>query len=1091
MGRGILALALMVALPVAPGAADDSGLPRHYAKLATWFETLVRTLEAAASDEGLSRTFHPLPDFGRDGFTVSAWVRTASDGTVLAKAPREGDWPPQGKAFFVRSGRLCFDIGWVGVVTSQREVADASWHHVAVAGTGGSHYALYVDGEPDAAADLPAGSDVPGHVLKIGFTSSNFPGPSFAGEIDDLRIYASALSAAEIVACAKGDAPDEELVARWAFDGDLRDSEPGERDATPVTGIAFAEGRLGKAISLPGGGVYLVVDSGDGVVAWDALWAQLEADFPDNRSRTEMAWERGDGIWPGWQPGDWDDLARRYNRVTGITTDIHGRDAALQVRRAYLVGRERTQVHDLLWASNLPGLSGAVRYLARRYPDVFPPAQPLLDRISDVEKRAQRATSLDEANDLVAEIDRIRAQALVRDNPLMRFGKLLFVKRYTYQSNHYYTDYINGCRYFGGNLCALDLGTGEVVELAPSLAGGIFGRFDLSFDGKRVLFDHKRAIGEGFRIWEVGVDGTGLRQVTFPPVDESLRIATYKINEEYQHHTDDMQPCYLPDGGICFISTRCEFGILCDSPDLFTATVLYRMDMDGGHMEKLTNSSVSEASPCLTNDGRILYTRWEYVDKGAVCVKCLWAMNPDGTGSEEVFGNDIALPPTLLHGLPIPGCNDRFVVMGTPHCPQSGVGAVIRVDTSKDIRTRAPMTYITPDVDIREEGGFHHLRNGRWVKDELGPLYADAYPLDDSFYLVSCNPDTPWNDPTGYGLYLIDEFGDRVPIYRDPDTSCWQPVPLVSRPTPPPWPCSQHDGAASATGTLIMANVYEGLSGVERRTIKYLRVMEQVPRPWSARRRWDGDLYDQQHAVITKGTHLGLKVLRGIVPVEEDGSAHFTVPADRNLYFQALDEDFMEVQRMRTYINVRPGETRSCIGCHTPKPEAPPQAMPQALTRPPSELGPQPGEVAPRPLYYPTDVQPVLDRHCVSCHSGESPAAGLDLSGEMTELFSRSYESILARNLVPIIGENHPKVGNAEPVPPRTLGSHASRLIALVRDGHQGVRLTREELVELTTWVDSNGQFYGSYFGRRNLMYRDLPDFRPVPTIESALGQQP
>ncbi|MDP6361564.1 MAG: hypothetical protein QF473_41070, partial [Planctomycetota bacterium] len=186
--------------------------------------------------------------------------------------------------------------------------------------------------------------------------------------------------------------------------------------------------------------------------------------------------------------------------------------------------------------------------------------------------------------------------------------------------------------------------------LAPELNGGIFGRVDLSFDGKRAVFGYKPKVGRGFRIWEVGVDGKGLHQITFDPPDEASRINKYKIDQAYQHHTDDMHPCYLPDGGICFVSTRCERGVLCDAPDLFTTTALYRMDADGGNMEVLSSGPLSEASPSIMNDGRILYTRWEYVDKPDVVIKCLWAVYPDGSGSTEIFGNNITFPDTMLHG---------------------------------------------------------------------------------------------------------------------------------------------------------------------------------------------------------------------------------------------------------------------------------------------------------------------------------------------------------------------------------------------------------------------------------------------------------
>jgi hypothetical protein len=282
--------------------------------------------------------------------------------------------------------------------------------------------------------------------------------------------------------------------------------------------------------------------------------------------------------------------------------------------------------------------------------------------------------------------------------------------------------------------------------------------------------------------------------------------------------------------------------------------------------------------------------------------------------------------------------------------------------------------------------------------------------------------------------------------------------------------------------------VYEGLEGVERGEIKYLRIWEQVPRPWTAHRFWPDDATLGQNAVISLNAHIYVKVLHGIVPVEADGSAHFVVPADRNLFFQAIDEDFMEVQRMRTFVNLRPGESRSCIGCHEPRNQAPPHRMPLALLREPSLPGPQPGESVPRPLYYPTDIQPILDRHCVRCHGGEKTEGDLILTGELTAFFSRSYESLMNRKFVTYIQEfvgpeTNAQKTNVTPLPPKALGSHASRLIQVLRQGHYEVALPREAWVRLVTWVDANGPYYGSYFGRRNLKYQGLPDFRPVPTL--------
>jgi hypothetical protein len=309
------------------------------------------------------------------------------------------------------------------------------------------------------------------------------------------------------------------------------------------------------------------------------------------------------------------------------------------------------------------------------------------------------------------------------------------------------------------------------------------------------------------------------------------------------------------------------------------------------------------------------------------------------------------------------------------------------------------------------------------------------------------------------------------------------------------------------------------LEDVPRGMIKYIRVLEQRARPWTARRYYDGDLYDQQHAVITKDTHLALKVQHGIVPVEADGSAYFLVPADASIFFQVLDANFMAVQTERTFVNYMPGEVRACIGCH----ETPQSAVkagsllgsPQALKRAPSVPGPQPGEMdGRRTLDYAQDVQPVLDKYCQKCHSGEDPKGKLNLSGEMTELFNVSYENLIPERrkgqsdrglLGLVIGENHPKTGNVEYLPARSLGSHTSVLVAMLAKGkvrladpkqaeraakladvHKNINLTPAELLKVTNWVDTNGQYYGSWWGRRNLKFKGMPDFRPRQTFDMA-----
>ena len=389
--------------------------------------------------------------------------------------------------------------------------------------------------------------------------------------------------------------------------------------------------------------------------------------------------------------------------------------------------------------------------------------------------------------------------------------EILFIKRKTYQSSHYYTDFIDGCKFFGTDICILDLKTGKVCSILPEkLKSGIVGRMDLSFDAKRVVFDWKADDKSGFHIWEMNVDGSGCRQLTFPPEDETEVVAkyhNYKDNPNhwvkfpdkypvdfgiYGHWFDDMHPCYLPDGGIAFISTRCRHGILCDPCDILTSTVLYRMDADGGRLEKLSDSAVSEANPAMMDDGRILYTRWEYIDKGASCVKCLWAMCADGTGSVEIFGNDHAMPPSIVHGRQIPDEPTLFVATAAPHCPNTGVGGLILMDTSKDVRYPESVELLTPETTVLAEGWYQHPEGEVYEKAGdfakcMGPHFADPFPLDRKTFLMACQPraDVMWKEPCGYGIFLYEGPGRYVPVYECDDSSCWMPLPLKPRRRPP------------------------------------------------------------------------------------------------------------------------------------------------------------------------------------------------------------------------------------------------------------------------------------------------------------------
>lgn len=701
--------------------------------------------------------------------------------------------------------------------------------------------------------------------------------------------------------------------------------------------------------------------------------------------------------------------------------------------------------------------------------------------------------------------------------------ELVFIRRATFNGNHIYTEYVNSTWMPGGGLCVLDLKSGKVREIAPEFTkNGVIGWFDVSFDARKIVFDFKKAPLEGYRIYEIDIDGDNLKQLTFPPENEAELVKKFQRDRGYHHGTDDMDPCYLPDGGIVFVSTRCQFSVLCDSSDNFTVRNIYRMNADGSGMLALSYSALSEATPVLMADGRILYHRWEYVDKSAGNAKSLWAMNPDGTGSAEVYGNSISFPETMIQARPVPGSENKIVMLGASHCcPNNALGTVILVDKNKDIRSLEAMRYITDDVAAFHHNGFHFKNDaGEWVHDMTGVpgrLFRNPYPVSEKLYIVSHKPKgLAWSQPNGYDLSLLDENGKDMPLLRDDSVSCWQPYPLKAREKlPVPKSIIDSQLAEDGLARCVVTDIYTGMENVERGEVKFIRILEQIPRPWEARKPYGDDHAGTTHAHSAVGNgSLSVKVQHGIVPVDEDGSAHFLVPAGKAIYFQALDENCNAIQTERTYVNYMPGEVRSCIGCHeTPNsiPDSTVNRVPKALMRSASVPMPQPGQKESRLVFdYDRQIQPILDRNCIECHGkgNDSP----DLRGTHSETYSVSYRNLLQLGNAKdkqLLGyrfhrDEDAAMNGIEYIRPNRTGALSSPLAAwlsgrekiegefpelqkyldYLRKSHPDLKITKDELLVVSNWLDLNCLYHCSYWGRLHEKFRDHPNYRPEIPFE-------
>lgn len=686
-----------------------------------------------------------------------------------------------------------------------------------------------------------------------------------------------------------------------------------------------------------------------------------------------------------------------------------------------------------------------------------------------------------------------------RDPRLAPLERVLFAKQHPLQPSHNYSDHMDALFAPGGGICMLhvprdaegrfDPGRAEVETLFDGSAG--IARHPVSdFDGQTVFFAYRpeKPEVEGWQsywhLWSMRADGSGARRLTEGP-----------------YH--DFDPVPLSDGGLGFISTRCVTRFLCWQPQAY---VLYRMSREGADMQRLSYANLSEWDPAMTRDGRIMWTRSEYQDKGADFGHTLWSIRPDGTHPELVFGNNT--PYCYGHAREVPDSQEIVCTLITHGDHQ---GPVALIDRSKGLYETSAITSLTPDTRPLYQMERSHHETFRFPE-----------PLSRDHFLVSHSP----GKRSHWGLYVIDRYGNRELLYLDPTISSKKPSPLRARAAPPVMPAMSDPAlAAKGLGQFTVQDVYEGLGPtVARGRAKYLQVSQEVP-PLLERLSCGEyrsthppftDFYatpvhkvtGPAHEIVTRtqnalGAHAfrqgsaasaanGLitvtervgwpsyvaKAVLGTVPVAEDGSANFTAPAGKVLYFQLLDENFNELQRMRSVIQLQPGERRSCVGCHEDRLQLPVMApTTQSLAQPVRALAPPPWGAV--PFDYARVVQPVLDRRCVSCHGGAKKERP-DLRGVLdAEKVPASYRALVSGGWVHYFdwhyGARHFK---AEPL---TFGTLRSRLWeALAREQHKDVKLGAEERHALTAWTDLNCPLWPDY------QYR--PD-RPAQAAEVAAGR--
>jgi len=633
-----------------------------------------------------------------------------------------------------------------------------------------------------------------------------------------------------------------------------------------------------------------------------------------------------------------------------------------------------------------------------------------------------------------------------------KLGPILFAKQVPGCFSHQLTQYYGRYARPGGGIFVLER-PGKSMQARSLTAGrlpqGSFMLPDVSWDADRILFafceadttpadtiqGHK---GRYYHLYGCRPDGTGLRRLT-------------------AGSHDDFAPRFLPDGRMVFVSTRRGGWHRCGTPGCENY-VLTTANADGTGIRPISFHETQEWDPAVMNDGRLVYTRWDYVDRHPVFYEHLWTTAPDGARAAALFGNNTFNPVGIWEARPIPGSRRLMATAAAHHAMTAG--SIILVDPARGVDGSAPITRLTPDVPFPEsetpvapswyaptEGvePRESDQNRRWP----GHCYRSPYPLSERMFLAAYSFDRLIGEPKGnaaamFGIYLCDADGNKELLYRDPAISSLWPIPLRARRRPPVVP-SNLDARLGQEGVFVLQDVYASLPRVPRGTVKALRIVQVLPKSTPGK--------DLPPVGIPSGAP-GKQVL-GTVPVEPDGSAHFSAPARKELAFQALDERGMAVQVMRSGTYLQPGERTTCVGCHEPRVTAPRKTLSVAQRRPPSRI--VPGPDGSKPLSYPILVQGVLDKRCGGCHTRPTPAGGVLLSGKPDGHYTASYNALAPR--VPFSD-----MGNGEPLSkPDRYGARGSPLMKKLLDGHQGVRLSKGDIERLATWMDVSVLFYGTF----------------------------
>lgn len=769
--------------------------------------------------------------------------------------------------------------------------------------------------------------------------------------------------------------------------------------------------------------------------------------------------DRQGDVWPGNAPPAWfttwqnvpvaDHLPFDYVRQA-ISLGMHRRAADLQRLASDVQRRAEAKA---TWATDAGGAPAAA-------------VQALQQASSQLEQVLGAAPDLATARQAWLAW-RQQVRRVVLQGPDIDFEQLIYLKRFS--GGHHIQPSSHMNKYPGGGDLFVQDGLDPTAPSTALLNGqldeGYVQDLDLWFDADRLVFAYgfKKANGKTQDLFEINIDGSGLRQLT-----------------DSQHH--DVDPAYLPDGSVVFGSTRACAGIEC-AGGAYSQNNVFRVLPDG-EVIRLTYSPDDDAYPFVLNDGRVVYMRWNYQERGVDEEFSLWVVRPDGSGNDGLYRvhiNDQYIIQALKDARPIPGTR-KLVAMGSSHrCGNEGMVAI--GDLSAGINNPEGIRSVTP----------YHSAIGRGVGSLMRPVeeggvpyfggyYVKPVALSEKSFVVSSNYDMPAS--CNFQAYYIDVWGNKELLHRDKLLETVAIMPLKPRVKPPVIPDTRDESKSYAT--CFVENVYKDLPGVEKGEVKHLRVLEQIFTVNDGR--GTKLLFDDNWA-NTGGTLQGATRIIGTVPVAEDGSAAFEVPAKAPIYFQALDEHWRGIQRMRTHVEFAPGEVRGCVGCHETRDDVVQvRNMGSAMKTKPHRPEPPPWG-SNTFISYRNMIQPIFTAKCVKCHNSKAAEGNLVLTDEEDQQgYLQSYRSLygmpagkpLPKSWRRVKDDNtrfksmFHEVANildetlGEVTQPKQFGAPRSFLAThLINDPEHQNLLSADEKRLIMAWLDVRAPYYDSYYQRK------------------------